>query len=159
MFRVAVRGCGRWWVFTFRQPSDETCRTTAALNHGQHRHMAISERTRRARALRRQMTEAERRLWHALRDTPLPWKLRRQHPVGPHIADFAVPARKLVIEIDGGQHALNRDADAARSAVLAEYGYRVVRFWNDQVMDELDEVMAQIWRELELENAGEDDRG
>lgn len=121
--------------------------------------MAISERTRRARALRRQMTEAERRLGHALRDRPLPWKLRRQHPVGPYIADFAVPARKLIIEIDGGQHASNRDADAMRSVMLAEYGYRVVRFWNDQVMDELDEVMAQIWRELELENAGEDDRG
>ena len=113
--------------------------------------MAIRERTQRARTLRRQMTDAEQRLWHALRDTPLPWKLRRQHPIGAHIADFAVPARKLVIEIDGGQHALNRDADAARSAALAEHGYRVVRFWNDQVMNELDAVMAQIRRELGLD--------
>ena len=67
--------------------------------------MAPRQRTIHARRLRRDATEVERRLWYALRALPLPWKFRRQHPIGRRIADFACPAAKLAIELDGGQHA------------------------------------------------------
>lgn len=116
--------------------------------------MTVSPTTQRARALRRDMTDAERRLWHALRAAELPCKVRRQHPIGPFIADFAVPARKLVIEIDGGQHAMSRDADEARSRCLASEGYRVIRFWNGQVMNELDDVLNEIIRVIEHSGEG-----
>jgi very-short-patch-repair endonuclease len=76
--------------------------------------------------LRRDQTQAEKLLWYKLRD--LPWKFRRQHPIGRRIADFACPARKLVVEIDGGQHGDQSAADDRRSDELAQYGYRVVRF-------------------------------
>ena len=60
-----------------------------------------------------------------------PVKARRQHPIGRHITDFAIPACKLVIEIDGGQHARAVEADAERTRTLNAHGYRVIRFWNN----------------------------
>jgi len=92
--------------------------------------MPARPRTERARRLRREATDAERLLWRALRELDLPVKVRRQHPIGRHIADFAVPACKLVIEIDGGQHARVLAADARRTRALNGQGYRVIRFWN-----------------------------
>jgi very-short-patch-repair endonuclease len=71
-------------------------------------------------------------LWRALRESGTAWKFRRQHAIGKHIADFACPARKLVIELDDGQHDAQTGADDARSAALAEYGYRAVRFWEQR---------------------------
>ncbi|NKF21880.1 endonuclease domain-containing protein [Solimonas marina] len=118
--------------------------------------MGISKQTERARVMRREMTDAERRLWHALRGARLPWKVRRQHPIGAHIADFAIPARKLIIEVDGGQHGWLRSEDEARSAALAARGYRVIRFWNDQVLRELDSVMEEIGRALGADCTGSD---
>ncbi|WP_043114961.1 endonuclease domain-containing protein [Solimonas soli] len=116
--------------------------------------MTIRTRTRRARELRRNATSAEQRLWFALRQRYGPQcKIRRQHPIGTCIADFAIPAHRLVIEIDGGQHALHGDADARRTAALRDRGYRVIRFWNNEVMENLDGVMEAI--ELALaEDAG-----
>ena len=95
------------------------------------------------------MTEAERILWRALRAMSLPVKVRRQHPIGRHIADLAVPARKLVIEIDGGQHATTVARDAARSRMLAARGWRVIRFWNSDVMSNLAGVLETIAAEIE----------
>ena len=95
------------------------------------------------------MTDAERVLWRALREAALPMKARRQHPIGDHFADFAVPSRKLAIEIDGGQHARNTDEDARRTEALAERGYRVIRFWNHEVLENLEGVMQVILTELE----------
>ncbi|NGY04141.1 endonuclease domain-containing protein [Solimonas terrae] len=112
--------------------------------------MAIKPRTRRARALRRNMTPAEQRLWLALRAAELPWKLRRQHPIGPYIVDFAIPARHLVIELDGGQHAQCLDADKARTAAIGLRGYRVLRFWNHDVRENPSDVVDVILRELGL---------
>jgi len=97
-----------------------------------------------ARQLRRDATDVERILWRALRERIVPWRFRRQHPIGRRIADFACPARKLVIELDGGQHADRMFADEQRSAELARYGYRVIRSWNSEILDNLDGVLEAI---------------
>ena len=102
-----------------------------------------------AKQLRRQSTEAEKRLWAALRSRQLSGaKFRRQVPIGPYVADFVCPAASLVIEIDGGQHGSQAEDDARRSECLAREGYRVVRFWNNEVMDNLPGVLETIMREL-----------
>jgi very-short-patch-repair endonuclease len=85
--------------------------------------MSLRSRTVIARNLRHNATNAERLLWHALRTRATPWKFRRQHPIGPFVVDFACPARKLAIELDGGHHASQPAADAARSMELAGYGF------------------------------------
>jgi adenine-specific DNA-methyltransferase len=102
----------------------------------------------RARTLRAAMTDAERRLWSRLRDHRLTgWHFRRQHPIGPYVADFICLPAKLVIELDGGQHAAERDA--ARTACLEEQGFRVLRFWNDQVLRETTAVLQVIAQALQ----------
>jgi len=105
----------------------------------------------RARTFRREMTDAERRLWSLLRGRRLSgYKFRRQCPIGPFIADFASIEHRLVIEADGGQHN-ESDRDARRTAWLEKLGWRVLRFWNndilrnpegvaDAIVDALDEI-------------------
>ena len=111
--------------------------------------MALRAHTGLARRLRRDGTEAERRLWRALRECGFPWKFRRQHPIGRSIVDLACPACKLVIELDGGQHDARHAADAARSAEIEAHGYRVIRFWNNEVIDNLGGVLQSIRAALE----------
>jgi very-short-patch-repair endonuclease len=107
-----------------------------------------------ARRLRRDATEVERHLWRALRNTGTDWKFRRQHPIGTRIADFACPEGKLVIELDGGgQHAEHAVADEARSVELARYGYRVIRFWNNEVYENVEGVVQVILQELAVGSA------
>ena len=96
------------------------------------------------------MTEAERRLWHDLRELGLPHRFRRQHPIGGHIVDFACPAAKLVVELDGGRHANSSSADELRSREIARRGYRIIRFWNGDVMENIGGVLVTIRRELEI---------
>ena len=99
----------------------------------------------RARQLRRNQTDAEQRLWAKLRDRQLRGsKFRRQHPVGPFVADFCCPQRKLVVELDGGQHAEEVAADHKRSRFLEEQGYRVLRFWNHDVLTNTNAVLERI---------------
>ena len=105
--------------------------------------MTPRARTITARRLRRDATDAEKLLWRALRETCPGWRFRRQHPIGRRIADFACPAAKLAIEPDGGQHLDNADDDA-RTADLAAFGYRVLRFWNNDVLDNTDGVIQRI---------------
>jgi very-short-patch-repair endonuclease len=89
----------------------------------------------RERALRRNQTEAERHLWQFLRDRRLlGYRFRRQHRIGPYFADFVCMEHRLVVELDGSQHLVFADADVFRTRALAAMGYRVVRFWNDDVL-------------------------
>jgi very-short-patch-repair endonuclease len=97
-----------------------------------------------ARVLRRNFTEAERRLWAALRDRRLAhYKFRRQRSVGPFIADFVCIAHRLVIEADGSQHAEN-PTDEARTIWLEEHGWKLVRFWNNDILENTEGVLESI---------------
>ena len=101
--------------------------------------------TRRARALRRAMTDAEATLWRRLRSGRLAGtKFRRQVPIGGFIADFCSRNPKLIVEVDGGQHAQDALQDAARTRVLGAHGYTVLRFWNDDVLTNTDAVIEAI---------------
>ncbi|WP_230687600.1 endonuclease domain-containing protein [Hymenobacter ruricola] len=100
----------------------------------------------RASAMRREPTEAENVLWQALRGGKVGAKFRRQHPIDRYIVDFVCIDTKLVVETDGDVHLSpeQRDYDAGRSALLAEMGFRVLRFSNEQVLEELDAVLDAI---------------
>lgn len=99
----------------------------------------------RARQLRRDQTDAEQTLWARLRDRQLCGaKFRRQHPIGPFVTDFCCPKRKLVVELDGGQHAEEIAADQKRSRFLEAQGYRVLRFWNNDVLSDTASVLERI---------------
>jgi very-short-patch-repair endonuclease len=107
---------------------------------------------RAAKSLRTNSTDAERKLWSRLRDRRLlGHKFVRQQAVGPYIADFACREADLIIELDGGQHgegaALARDA--RRTETLAEHGYHVLRFWNNDVLTNIDGTLEVILAELE----------
>ncbi len=106
-----------------------------------------------ARHLRRTMTEAERRLWYRLRNGQLGVKFRRQLPIDRYVADFASEEAKLVVEVDGSQHALSAQRDAVPSAAIEARGYLVLRFWNNDVLKETDAVVFEIMRALESRNA------
>jgi very-short-patch-repair endonuclease len=98
----------------------------------------------KAQRLRRDLTDAERKLWSVLRNRQLEGaKFRRQQPIGPFIVDFVCQEGRLIIEADGGQHAEN-GADARRTAFLQSRGYRVLRFWNNDILRNLDGVAHVI---------------
>ena len=108
----------------------------------------MDKRLRRyARELRRNMTKAERRLWRRLRGGQLGVKFRRQQPIGRYIVDFVCLERRLVVEVDGGQHD-GSEYDRERDEWLEREGYRVVRFWDNEVMKEIEVVMEEIVRVL-----------
>jgi very-short-patch-repair endonuclease len=103
-----------------------------------------------ARHLRKNMTDSERRLWHALRYRQVSGhKFRRQAPIGPYIADFVCFEKKVILELDGGQHSEQAEADAKRTQWLNREGFTVLRFWNHQVFEDLDSVLEVIWRSVE----------
>ncbi|HEY8615676.1 endonuclease domain-containing protein [Phenylobacterium sp.] len=100
---------------------------------------------RRAQRLRLEDTDAEARLWRSLRDRKLGgWKWRRQVPVGRYIADFLCPEGRLVVELDGAQHAEQLDYDQRRTVYLERRGLRVLRFWNSEALTNTDGVCATI---------------
>jgi type I restriction enzyme M protein len=106
----------------------------------------------RARTLRRQITWAEKKLWACLRNRKLlGLKFRRQQPLGPYILDFFCAEKRLSIEIDGGEHDLpeRRERDANRTRYLSSQGIRTIRFWNSQIRENLEAVLARIRTELE----------
>lgn len=106
-------------------------------------------RTARARSLRSNMTDVERKLWMALKGKQIAgYRFRRQHAIGVYIADFACVERKLVIELDGGQHQNQEAYDKDRSRYLNQQGWQVVRFWNNEVLENLDGVLEVIMEKL-----------
>lgn len=99
----------------------------------------------RARALRRNQTDAERRLWCRLRNRQVAgFKFKRQFPIGPYIADFVCLQMHLIIEVDGGQHLEQEIRDTLRTVFLEGLGYRVLRFWDNDVLLRTDAVLASI---------------
>jgi len=104
----------------------------------------------KARAMRAGMTDAERRLWQAIRQRHLLGRrFRRQHVLGPYIVDFICLEANLIIEVDGGQHADRADSDDRRTRWLEQKGYRVLRFWNNEVLTELEAVLEDIAKALD----------
>jgi very-short-patch-repair endonuclease len=104
-------------------------------------------RVPRVRALRRAMTDAEKKLWWHLRHFQIEGThFRRQATIGPYFVDFACHEQRLVIEVDGGQHAETSRAalDEKRTSFLEMHGYRVLRFWNNEVISNIEGVMTMI---------------
>ena len=96
------------------------------------------------------MTDAERLLWQHLRNRHLgEYKFRRQRTIGPYIVDFVCLEKKLFIEVDGGQHAGQMELDSKRSDYLKEKGYRVMRFWNNEVLKETESVLTVVLSTLD----------
>ncbi len=107
-------------------------------------------RTGLARKLRREETDAERKLWSRIRDRQFHGlKFRRQVPVCGYVADFLCHEVKLIVELDGGQHAERGEEDARRTRALNEAGFLVLRFWNNDVLANTDGVLTAIAEELQ----------
>jgi len=103
----------------------------------------------RARTLRRAQTEQERQLWQCLRAKRFSnFKFKRQHPLGYYIADFICFTPRMVIELDGSQHADSKAYDTDRDAWFVSQGFRVIRIWNNQWMLDRNDVLQMIWNEL-----------
>jgi very-short-patch-repair endonuclease len=118
-------------------------------------HSLKPETVEHARRLRRDSTQADALLWRALRDSLPHEKWRRRVAIGPYFADFASHRARLVIEVDGSQRADASDADAARASFLQSQGYRVLRFWNNDVLHNLDGVLAAIRSALPSPHVGD----
>jgi very-short-patch-repair endonuclease len=100
--------------------------------------------------LRTASTDAEHALWRHLRASRLAkLKFRRQFPISDYVVDFICLEKKVIIELDGGQHRENQTVDERRTAVLARSGFRVLRFWNDDVLKRVEEVLTEILRASE----------
>ena len=103
----------------------------------------------KTRYLRKNQTDAEKLLWRHLRNRQIAnSKFRRQHEIGSYIVDFICIEQLLIIEIDGGQHAEQITYDAKRTAYLETQGYNVIRFWNNDVINDMDAVLNKIYEIL-----------
>lgn len=101
--------------------------------------------------LRKKSTPAERKLWSRIRDDQLGVTFRRQHAVGNYIPDFCCPKAKLIIELDGSQHLEQEEYDQERTKHLEALGYKVIRFWNNDVVNNIDGVILAIIYAVENE--------
>ena len=115
-------------------------------------------KTGRARQLRRQSTDTELKLWNRLRSRAIKgFKFVRQEPIGPYVVDFICRERSLVVEVDGGQHATDT-RDVLRDRWLADHHFRVLRFWNNDVISNIEGVLETIADALQVENPPHPDR-
>ena len=106
----------------------------------------------KARQLRKDSTDAERRMWALLRNCQFAdRKFRRQVPIGPYVVDFVCLEKRLIVELDGGHHMTRGDYDAERTKWLMGQGFRIIRFWNNQVLNEAVSVLDALLLELEME--------
>ncbi|MGN6983469.1 endonuclease domain-containing protein [Neisseria sp. P0008.S010] len=104
----------------------------------------------RSKAMRQKMSEAEAKLWQHLRAGRLNGhKFRRQQPMGNYIVDFMCVTPKLIVEADGGQHTERAAYDHARTAYLNSLGFTVLRFWNHEILQQTNDVLAEILRMLQ----------
>jgi very-short-patch-repair endonuclease len=103
----------------------------------------------RAIELRKELTPAERKLWALIRNDQLRVSFRRQHAIGKYIPDFVCIKKKLIIELDGSQHLEQAEYDAERTKFLEAQGYKVIRFWNNEVMNDINGVIWNIQHALE----------
>jgi very-short-patch-repair endonuclease len=110
--------------------------------------MEKSALRQRARNLRKNSTDAERHLWYYLRANRLGYKFKRQVPIGRYIVDFVCLEKRVIIELDGGQHAENQMYDMNRTAWLTQRGFKVLRFWNHDVFQQTTAVMEDIMSAL-----------
>jgi very-short-patch-repair endonuclease len=94
--------------------------------------------------LRKESTPAERKLWSRIRNDQLGVTFRRQHAVGNYIPDFCSPKVKLIIELDGSQHLEQEEYDAERTKYFEKQGYKVIRFWNNDVINKIEDVILAI---------------
>jgi very-short-patch-repair endonuclease len=110
----------------------------------------------RAKELHRNMTDTEAKLWRHLRAHRMgDVHFRNQHAIGNYVVDFCAPRKKLIIELDGSQHLEQEEYDAERTAFFESRGYRVLRFWNNDVMNNMDAVLKLIWSVLNEEERDE----
>ena len=113
-------------------------------------HTSTPKTRKNAKELRKNLTPAEEKLWVHLRGHRMGnVHFRRQHAIGSYIVDFCAPGEKLVIELDGSQHLEQEEYDTERTAYLMSKGYRVLRFWNHEVMNEIDTVLTVIWSDIQ----------
>src|SRR5829696_5480990 len=110
----------------------------------------------KAGQLRKESTPAEAKLWSRIRNDQLGVNFRRQHAIGNYITDFCSPKAKLVIELDGSQHLHQKAYDEQRTTYLEVRGYKVLRFWNRDVMNRIDEVLNVIWNVLHEKEHGDE---
>ena len=109
----------------------------------------MSRAIKRARELRNNLTDAERTLWRHLRLRQIDGhKFRRQRPVGTYIVDFVCLEKRVIIEVDGGQHSEQKAYDDKRSAWLRSEGFEVLRFWDHEVLTQIGNVKQAIWKAL-----------
>jgi very-short-patch-repair endonuclease len=110
----------------------------------------------RAKQLHRNMSPAEEKLWKHLRAHRMgDVHFRNQHAIGNYIVDFCAPRRKLIIELDGSQHLDQKEYDEERTKYLELRGYKVLRFWNNDIMNNIDDVLKAIWNVLSEEKRDE----
>jgi very-short-patch-repair endonuclease len=103
----------------------------------------------RRKKLRREMTPQEYKLWFFLKNKNLGFKFRRQHGIGPYIVDFCCTEEKLILEIDGSQHFEAKEYDQERTSYMQLIGFRVIRFWNNEIDTNMEGVLLRIKLELE----------
>ena len=103
----------------------------------------------RAVELRKVLTPAERKLWSRIRNDQLGVTFRRQHAIGNYVPDFCSPKSKLIIELDGSQHLEQEEYDEERTKYLSSPGFKVLRFWNNDVIKDMDTVIGVIMQALE----------
>ena len=111
--------------------------------------MREGQKTLQARHLRKNLTNAEQALWQQLRHRQMAgFKFRRQQPIGPYVCDFVCLEKHMVIEVDGGQHATAIAYDKRRDDYLRLHGYQVLRFWNNEVLQQCSSVLEVIYASL-----------
>lgn len=136
----------------------EGCAETGTVAERRRKGVPVVATVGNARALRRNLTDAETKLWRGLRAGQIGGaKFRRQVPMGPYVADFLCYDARVLVEVDGGQHAASA-RDAVRDRWFAQQGFRVLRFWNNEVLQNLDGVLTVV-ADAVAGSAGRSDRG